>query len=45
MKILIWKFVVILLGIFMLSGCLCFEVVILEKLIMINMNVKIEYEI
>ncbi|CAL12168.1 YnbE family lipoprotein [Yersinia enterocolitica] len=40
-----WKPVAILLGIFMLSGCLRLEVATPEKPITINMNVKIEHEI
>ncbi|HDL6651736.1 TPA: YnbE family lipoprotein [Yersinia enterocolitica] len=45
MKILAWEPVAILLGIFMLSGCLRLEVATPEKPITINMNVKIEHEI
>ncbi|EMQ4300077.1 YnbE family lipoprotein [Yersinia enterocolitica] len=45
MKILTWEPVTILLGIFMLSGCLRLEVATPEKPITINMNVKIEHEI
>ncbi|EKN3723981.1 TPA: YnbE family lipoprotein [Yersinia enterocolitica] len=45
MKILTWELVAILLGIFMLSGCLRLEVATPEKPITINMNVKIEHEI
>ncbi|ADZ42588.1 putative lipoprotein [Yersinia enterocolitica (type O:9) str. YE212/02] len=40
-----WEPVAILLGIFMLSGCLRLEVATPEKPITINMNVKIEHEI
>ncbi|UXD24962.1 ynbE [Yersinia enterocolitica] len=40
-----WELVAILLGIFMLSGCLRLEVATPEKPITINMNVKIEHEI
>ncbi|HDL8055935.1 TPA: YnbE family lipoprotein [Yersinia enterocolitica] len=45
MKILTWEPVAIVLGIFMLSGCLRLEVATPEKPITINMNVKIEHEI
>ncbi|QHB32573.1 YnbE family lipoprotein [Yersinia canariae] len=45
MKILTWERVAIVLGIFMLSGCLRLEVATPEKPITINMNVKIEHEI
>ncbi|AHM74078.2 YnbE family lipoprotein [Yersinia hibernica] len=40
-----WEPVAIVLGIFMLSGCLRLEVATPEKPITINMNVKIEHEI
>ncbi|EKN6294851.1 YnbE family lipoprotein [Yersinia enterocolitica] len=40
-----WEPVAILLGIFMLSGCLRLEVATPEKPITINMNVKIGHEI
>ncbi|CNH99004.1 MULTISPECIES: YnbE family lipoprotein [Yersinia] len=45
MKILTWERIAIVLGIFLLSGCLRLEVATPEKPITINMNVKIEHEI
>ncbi|CNI32864.1 putative lipoprotein [Yersinia rohdei] len=45
MKILTWECVVLVLGVFLLSGCLRLEVATPEKPITINMNVKIEHEI
>ncbi|AJJ09211.1 ynbE-like lipofamily protein [Yersinia rohdei] len=45
MKILTWECVALVLGVFLLSGCLRLEVATPEKPITINMNVKIEHEI
>ncbi|OWF78053.1 hypothetical protein B4900_14565 [Yersinia rohdei] len=40
-----WECVALVLGVFLLSGCLRLEVATPEKPITINMNVKIEHEI